>query len=570
MLKMLQAPALEAWKAPEASEVRELIDFTGVFVPTDRSWSTQLTTLSAGRLTRAAFTTHVLRAVIAAMRHRTGRTARPDVHIFPHRRASLLPEAERDLVNYVADGWHLSPIVPTLASLHLALTQRLLAIREISTRLSPAASPDEQPLPSFVDLAFIEASALAIECFEQCAELPRGRWALLFDELELAPRPILSELLAAPRGVDEHFLFKLSLSPFTPELMNLESQDAPAEQHDYQLIQLSYPRKEDGYLFCRSLLQGMLEDRGLPQTEAERVFGRSVFDTAPDTYRRGRTAYSAGSALVAEYVELARTDRTFLDYLAKHHIDLERLAERTHSERAADVRKLRGLVAVRSAYRAADREVRGRPRLRSRKTPAIYHGADALFAIAEGNPRLFISLIGRILDRVAAQPRYPIPSEFQTQEVDRAANRFLALLRTIPVSRDSQSLLPDPNPRGVLDFVERLGEAFRAEIVLGPFAPQPVGSFTIDSHAAPAVIEMTGLALNAGAVVYVPDSGSSGVLTSFPGKRFRLSYLVSSRFGLPLRIDRDAPLSKLLAKSDDPSSPRREGQPNLLELPGLQ
>src|SRR4051812_44087591 len=41
LLKMLQLDALRAWKHIEADRYRGLIDFTGVFIPTDISWSVQ-------------------------------------------------------------------------------------------------------------------------------------------------------------------------------------------------------------------------------------------------------------------------------------------------------------------------------------------------------------------------------------------------------------------------------------------------------------------------------------------------------------------------------------------------
>src|ERR1700722_5718334 len=45
LLKMLEPAALEAWRHPFADEIASRIDFTGIFVATDISWSQQLSAL---------------------------------------------------------------------------------------------------------------------------------------------------------------------------------------------------------------------------------------------------------------------------------------------------------------------------------------------------------------------------------------------------------------------------------------------------------------------------------------------------------------------------------------------
>lgn len=75
LLKMLQTSALRAWDHPEAEKLRSQIDFTGVFIPTDRTWGEQLCAVGSGKLTDqqrdvlgvAAFTTQILRATVSAL-----------------------------------------------------------------------------------------------------------------------------------------------------------------------------------------------------------------------------------------------------------------------------------------------------------------------------------------------------------------------------------------------------------------------------------------------------------------------------------------------------------------------
>ena len=61
-------------------------------------------------------------------------------------------------------------------------------------------------------------------------------------------------------------------------------------------------------------------------------------------------------------------------------------------------------------------------------------------------------------------------------------------------------------------------------------------------------------ALNAGAIVYVPDEDGQLLLASLRGKRFRLSYLLAPTYHVPLRLGRAVSLSKIL-NTKMPSSP---------------
>ena len=95
LLKMLQQHALESWRHGRAQEFRERIDYTGIFIPTDITWSIQLSALGAGRLDSAsvfalgyaAFTSQVQRAVVRSLSNRTNPHV-PEAWV-PHRRADL-------------------------------------------------------------------------------------------------------------------------------------------------------------------------------------------------------------------------------------------------------------------------------------------------------------------------------------------------------------------------------------------------------------------------------------------------------------------------------------------------
>lgn len=543
LLKMLQGAALESWRHPDAADYRAQIQFTGVFIPTDVSWASQINALGESILEReyrdrlgvAAFTTHVLRRLIIAMEYRS----RPpsDPNLISHRRAPLSRSAEVELVRRIANAWHVTPQIPTLLSLRQELSGRLLEIREFSsqeTLLEPEGRAGRFAGIRYLHLHFLSAAGVAAEAFDDIAVTRGEKWALLFDELELAPDWLVETLLRSIRSTDERFLFKLSMSPYTSEVKGLTGPQAPRASNDYEQVSLWYAHKEDGYDFCRALFRAMLQGRGLPIVDPTVVFGHSYFETNADEWQAG-TAYMQGSRLQKRFKQLAKKDRTFRDYLQSRNVDVEDMEFLSGDARAADVRKVVSLVAVREAFRTADE------RLRSRKHPSLYKGASALFAMVEGNPRWFIAIIGALVER-RADPNGRVAPPQQSRQIEQATIRFRALLNTIPCP----PLEPNEPPRGALAILDRIGEFFFNAIVRSSFNPDPPGSFIIDSRAHESLADSLGTALNAGAIVYVPRPGDDLALESLEGRRFRLSYLLAPHYQLPLVLGRPVNLSTIL------------------------
>jgi len=53
--------------------------------------------------------------------------------------------------------------------------------------------------------------------------------------------------------------------------------------------------------------------------------------------------------------------------------------------------------------------------------------------------------------------------------------------------------------------------------------------------------------LNNGAIIYVPDKDGEPLVRSLRGKRFRLNYLLSAYYKLPLILNRSISLSSALS-----------------------
>ncbi|MEQ1844988.1 MAG: hypothetical protein ABL983_05355 [Nitrospira sp.] len=552
LLKMLQQAALENWDHPAAEEYRQQVDYTGVFIATDVSWGGQIQSLGEGRLDAdshkclsiAAFTTHVLRSLIIAMLHRVSPPIERDKH--PFRRATLSNDSEVQLARFLANAWHVKPTIPSLFSLKQSLSLRLSEIREIANREVVLGKVDRAERLSkipFLHMHFVESTTVATDCFNDLTGDFDGKWALMFDELELAPPWIQAELVRSLRSTDAKFLYKLAMSPLSHTAALMETPLSAAPDQDFEQIQLWYVEKNESSKFCKDLWESMLKARGIESRAPKSVLGISNFE--PLAEEGVESAYSPGSRSSKRFVSLAAVDASFQSYLSEKRIDPSHLDQIPKPQMDSIVRKIAPLVAIREYYRAPDRMGERKIITRTRKSAALYGGADSLFAVSEGNPRWFIAIVGRLLDKWQDHS-LEIPARTQADEMIKAAQRFSAMLKTIPAPQ----LVSYGSKRGVQSLVNVIARYFHRQIVVEDFIAEPPSTFIVDSHVSEDVEKMLGQALNAGALVYVPDNNGQLLLRSLRGKRFRISYLLAPLYGLPLRLGVPQSLSRVLSTKD--------------------
>jgi hypothetical protein len=560
LLKMLQQPALEVWPHQLADEYRSLIDYTGVFVAADLSWSAQIEALGGGKLdpkihrqlSSAMFTTHVLRALVMAMLYRVESFSGTSKNRFGG--VALSDEGESILVRKLCEAWKVQTAIPSLLALKQSLTLRLLETRSIANREALSGDGRSERLAEieFFNLHFLDALSVATEVFDDLVDQQDGKWALLFDELELAPQWIQDELLGALRSTNPKFIYKLALSPFTYNA-NLMSALAAAPGQDFDEIALWYVERNQSYRFCEELWYALLKAKGIEPKPPQSLLGSSYFEKDDEG-----SVYAPNSMISQRFVSLAESDYSFRTFLEEKRVDPRRLHELPESAMDSVVRKISNLVILREHYRAHDREVLGgrRIRTRSRKTAALYVGAESLFAVSEGNPRWFIAITNRLLDRWQMTSK-KIRHSAQAIEILRGSQRFAAMLRTIP----SPPVSSQWRKRGLLSLIDTIATFFHEQAVVKEFVAEPPATFIVDSHISDDILAILGQALNSGAIVYVPDTEGQLLLTSLRGKRFRISYLLAPLYKLPLRLGVAVSLSSIL-KSDvalnDRSLPFRE------------
>jgi hypothetical protein len=544
VLKMLQPSALEAWQSEDGKNYRTRIDYTGVFVPTDISWNKQTLAIVEGlqpNLTKlfrgAAFTAHVLHELLDVM---TWRTENPSLEVVEgFRRVSLSPADQRRIVKQLAASWSLQPDTETLLGLKHSLAGRLVEIWSLAQRAS-LVGIEPQSLPTWLTLEFLSCCQQAVELYDDAVGERQARWALLFDELELAPEWIMQGLLTALRSTADKFLFKLAVSPFNERYDALKSalqaMQAMPDQ-DFNEIRLWHAHKEEGFDFSERLFLSICRDYGINVASVSEVVRRSFLEAESSS----PAAYVKRSRHYRVLARGLRSDPSFARYWKESGVDLDKIASLDEEVRAAKVRKIYPLVVIRNFFRAPAGSRQAKQQVRKgRKSMEVYSGATSILTISEANPRWIIGLTRLLLSSKSA---LQVRRSEQARQIESTIHKFRARLKTISLGNAN----PRIRARTVLDLLDRIGMYFQQSVIQDDFHPQPTLTFTVDSHASPDLVNAIGRAINAGALVYVPDKSSVGILNDVKGKRFRLSYLLAPHYQLPLRLGGSVSLSRILS-----------------------
>lgn len=539
LLKMLQISALCNWTHDRASEVSEKIDFVSAFVPTDIAWEKQWSLLDTLAMDderkelhkNAIFATHTIRAVIEAYRDCCDQSVL-DNGVFSKFFVSLPKKKEAELCAILASNLKLKLLIPSLDYVELALRQRLLEVGEVINR--HRAGDIDRPDLDFVFLSFMDCITTTLDALNLFSGRRDQKWALLFDELELAPVEVRKTLMSDLRSTDSRIYFKLSMSPYSEDFKLFAEPTSPSAGHDYKPITLWYSQKEQARPFCDSLFSQMCVNLDLDGVRPVDVFAHSEFEMGNVTRMKGQTAYAVDSPIHKRFTSLAAKDDSFREYLDKRGIDLDKLDEMPENDRASRVRKVTNLVTVRDEWRR-------KAGLSSKTRLTLYTGATSLFDLTEGNPRLFIGIVGPLLQQYASHKK-TIGRARQEQAVRQATHRFRALLSTIPIDSD----LGTQKIRGMNDLLDILGRFFFDRVVRDDFSADPPTTFVVDDNTPPQVERALGRAVNAGAIVYMQAGRSDLLLQTLRHRRFRLTYLLAPHYKLPLLANKHRDLSTIL------------------------
>lgn len=565
LLKMLQIPALRSWSGPDALDFRSSVQFCCVFVPADVSWGKQLQNIGHGRLatevqqqlTRAAYATHVLRALVDTFIERFAKCEgiAPDfLRLEPDR------SLEAEVTRLIARLWLCSPEIPTFLSLKQTLRERLSFLHRLASKLAALKSSSVDVISNidFIHSDLLTDFTNAIDLFNETFDDRDRRWALAVDELEIAPEFIQRSLFDALRSTDHRILIKLAISPYSANASALyRDPAAPQPGNDVTEIPLWYPRQDEAVEFGKRLFLSVVgRDSRFGGLTTEQILGHSLVGESGNAGGAQKQRYKRGGAIARAFVELATKDKSFAAYLANWNISPDALDPSDDSDNGPRIRKIAPLAAYRNYYFRGESDHR-RPVFRSRKSAEFYTGSPSFFAVSEGNPRWLIGMTLDLLSRLPKESR-AVPKSQQSIVIKATSDRFDAMLKTTPMD----DTVHDGLQKSISSLMADMASYVREQTLFREFEDEPRCTFVVDEEVTPEIVSALQIALNTGAVVYMPRQAEAWSVAELRGKRLRLSYMLAPLHGLPVRAFKEGPLSRAL-HSRGPEAARLPGQTSL-------
>jgi hypothetical protein len=541
LLRMLQGETLVGWKGVEADAIRSQIDYSSIFLPTDELWASQTSESAA----TAAFTAQVLYAFVETLAYRTSSADRYGNPV--HLPVTLSHDQEVDFCNQCIRAWGLERANPSLLGLQNELD---LYLAGLSTGRADGSSIIERATA-------LSLLSFGIRAFNRTVNQPDHQWALLLDEMELAPAEIHRDVVAFVRGGTSNIILKISMSPFDRYKHAFGVEGGPIPGHDFQTV----------YLFGQSIkdIRNLTNGLWVESLRARRLSPKSM-SAALGSERRPLQGYRDRPTPYSDVPTFFRymrdRDRTFALWLRRRHVDIDSLDSLSYTDRSATVRKVMPLLIFRDAL-LSFRE--GEPVRRSRKKfLEPFTGAEAITRALEGNPRWIKVAFAYMLNHYDARTE-TVGQGFQFDALTELANRFESLLRVLPYRPNALSGDSNQVPLiSVPELVNLLATYMNMQNT-GKFMSDPQNCFTVDGELPGAVFDALVTGLYAGAFVHVRNRKSPAVLSDFRGERFRLAYLLGVRDGkeFPLRLGKDVSLMEIMTSR---RHPRVAGSPAQLGL----
>lgn len=516
LLRMLELQSLDYWEGDSSVFYRENINFSGVFIPTDRFWKTQYDRVEqcesfaeSKQYLEALFIYHILECFCNVVSYRANRVQKKN-NKFRH--VDIPKSEEVALVRTLSDYWCVTPSIPTLKGLIIALT---LKKSELSEYISKAFNGVEIKKPVIFNVNITDMICNSVSIVNTLFDQSNEKWAFLFDELELAPNDLIQPLVDAMRGGgNKDVIFKLALSPYHEGVKVTRNPDSAMKDQDIKFVDLT--GNSDQLTFAEQLCSGVFKRKGLTKDVGLYFESPAEIDINIDVQ------------------ELIIKDPSFNEYLTKvvgtfsSYQDLD-------SKNKDLLRKIKFITHLRNHLKGPKNQIKAR-----RRPADFYAGFKNICKEVEYNPRMLIGIMN-IFSSIAKSDS-TISINDQINKLEEYFSSFRALLSTIDLNGKGLAF------RNIYELVEHLSKFYKNEIYSEDFKDKPRGSFLMKSQENIDIRSAVGLALNSGALITVGSNLGTFYSTETEGDlRFRVSYLFSHHFNLLLTLQKEVELLYVLS-----------------------
>lgn len=533
ILRMLANDAFPHWNGENSSKFKESFPYEGIYVGGDKVWAEIISSLAkleissniAETLSVAAFNTSIFVSATESF-----------INSYLLKSRSLEDEdlklLKRSLITstkQIAEILQIKASGVSLESLKFALEKRQQEIGSLAYKLAHGYQMSENEIFDvypYLTLNFKNTFDMILGIFDFALGRPVSyKWALLLDEFEIAPETLQNDVLSDLRSSSKKFIYKIALIPCRGYLKHVKTGDErnikSSKNNDYNIIELWHKSKNDIEDFFSQFIKAKY------QKDPIDLFGETPF--------LENSSGDWGEKWGGVFEQLGEKDETFRAYLTKKGISHKEIR---NLDRKPDdwLRKVAPLVAYRNEFRNEQGNTRTRKSL-----DTLYSGWQAVAAISEGNPRWLILTLNKLVN----DPKETlIDKSTQAQHVTEASKTYWAMLKTAAL-KDNLGISTSQSPS---HLIETIGNSFKEKAVNEAFSEDPYLSFEVDGTEAPDIINALKIALNYGALISMTQGGDIEDYDDLTGKRFRISYLLAPKLGLPLRSSKARKLSTIFNK----------------------
>ncbi|PXY40858.1 hypothetical protein DMB65_09765 [Flavobacterium cheongpyeongense] len=561
LLKMLMPQTINIWNNIPGNDKIDL-PFYGVYVPTDNQWKKQLNQLAnsfpllpafSNIISKVIVNTNVIKSVVNTFFQLLEIENREDEDFLKNKRNLCI-----DLIRIFQLE---TPISPDLVAIELSIKERLGQINKIINKTKLTNTINFSELPDYFHSDFYDLTSSSFFAFKKnfqsdiSFKKSHFRWALCFDELELAPEWLQENLISQLRSRgDQSILYKLTSTPIVKiEKSIVDSRDIALESsdsNDYNVIR-AWTYDRNGFVkwneFASKLAATKIKNYHGREIVPEKIFG--IYDIekilksmklsnqkeiVPDNNDSWDSNFKKGTLMWHLTKYLAQNDKTFRLFLDKKSISFQSPAPSDERQMGPVFRKMKPIIIYRSQFLRNNNII-------GRKNIPFYFGTNNVYEICDGNPRFLTALIDELLKINPRETIEEITPEKQSTIIYRISQRHLQIISSHPDA--SIELYGKVQNLGKL--IVQIGSYFGSYFFSKDFTIEPVGSFIVDDGVNEKIISLVNLGIRLGAFVYIDPKEALSENGIFE-KRFRLSYLLYPNFKLPIREYGSRQLSTIL------------------------
>lgn len=538
ILKTLTPSGLfHLFQRPELAE--KLRDFEvqhlPIYIPAETSWKGDAQAIKQAirdksqrdRILNGLFVDHSLRWLVITLEDAIRYSSKFEDSNQPVWAINISSTEQEKIARLFSDTWCLKKIQTSFLGLKLALIDRSNVYRAAITSSSPDTLRAALELPVLDILQMLRGVIEIVQDVRSDLQ-----WSFNFDEMEIAPRHVVSMLYENLRSWDQRAVLKFSLFPYV-DFYSLEEKlnnadKGPVEGQDYRAFQLTNEFSKQNSEFAEKLVNAECQKRNTTIYELASYLNQSkAIHPSSRIFDGLKSRRNFEEIFSIPFIQ--KTDKAIVEHIKKQGFNTasEFVSVQGENRRARMIRKIAPLCEFRNYYLSHERSKnKGKSRRGSPKGFGYYHGYNQILALTEGNPRSIMYYVNDLLDSMRVGEK---PSVAQNRAIGNNVDRFRALIASqiVPVEGDGARI------ENTLSFTDKLAQVFVRQVLSDKFRTEPrlTAEFKNLEEQTRRIVEV---AINAGALIVDQNRNDSMLVFDVEEQRLRLSHCFAPYFPLPL------------------------------------